>query len=86
MQVSFSFELLVRIFSEVVMKIMSSQVCKPLVIVTFKKFANLQSSNWNLILRPERPNLEASLTRWRATTCHFDISVEKAQKPRQKHS
>ena len=33
----------------------------------------LSPPGWNLILRPERPNLEAGSTRWRATTCHFEI-------------
>ena len=40
----------------------------------------LPPHGWNLILRLERPDLEAGSTRWRAATCHFDISIEKAQK------
>ena len=33
----------------------------------------LPPPSWYLILRPERSNLEAGLTWWRTTTCHFEI-------------
>ena len=44
----------------------------------------LPPPGWNLILRPERSNLEVRTTWWRANICHFQISIEKDKKNQDK--
>ena len=40
--------------------------------------------SWNLMIKPERPYLEAGSTRWSTTTCHCNILTEIVQETKAK--